>query len=137
MVPDLAERHGPITQLFPRLSGTASARYRLSEEQVAFFHEQGYLAGIPLLDEHQIEALRTELQVLSDPEHPGHRLFYEFHSNESTDPSRILFHALGAWRIGPAARTGWPGSDGSCFASPRRGPSSWACRCSPRNRAAN
>jgi ectoine hydroxylase-related dioxygenase (phytanoyl-CoA dioxygenase family) len=102
MVPDLAERHEPITQLFPRLSGTTSARYRLSEEQVTFFHEQGYLAGIPLLDEQQIEALRAELQALADPEHPGHRLFYEFHSNESTDPSRILFHALGAWRIGPA-----------------------------------
>jgi hypothetical protein len=32
---------------------------------------------------------------------PGHRLFYEFHSNESTDPSTVLFHALGAWRLSP------------------------------------
>ena len=32
---------------------------------------------------------------------PSHSLYYEFHSNESADPSTILFHALGAWRIGP------------------------------------
>jgi len=34
-----------------------------------------------------------------DPQHPGNHLFHEFHSNESTDPAHILFHALGAWRI--------------------------------------
>jgi ectoine hydroxylase-related dioxygenase (phytanoyl-CoA dioxygenase family) len=28
-------------------------------------------------------------------------LFHEYHTNESADPSRILFHALGAWRIKP------------------------------------
>ena len=29
-------------------------------------------------------------------------LWYEFNSNESNDPSRVLFHALGAWRLAPA-----------------------------------
>ena len=52
-----------------------------------------------MLDEAQIEQLRNELGQLSDTNFPGHELFYEFHSNESTDPSTILFHALGAWRI--------------------------------------
>ncbi|MGH9347287.1 MAG: phytanoyl-CoA dioxygenase family protein [Vicinamibacterales bacterium] len=103
MVPDLAERHAPITRLFPPPEGAgAPARYRLTGEQVAFFGEHGYLAGIPLLDAAQLEALRAELQALVDPAHPGNRLFYEFHSNESTDPSLVLFHALGAWRIAPA-----------------------------------
>ena len=31
----------------------------------------------------QIEVLRDELARLMDPAHPGHELFYEFHSNES------------------------------------------------------
>jgi ectoine hydroxylase-related dioxygenase (phytanoyl-CoA dioxygenase family) len=74
-------------------------RYRLSEEQVAFFHEYGYLAGVRLLDDEQVEQLRRELAGLTDPKHPGNELFYEFHSNESADASRVLFHALGAWRI--------------------------------------
>jgi ectoine hydroxylase-related dioxygenase (phytanoyl-CoA dioxygenase family) len=36
-----------------------------------------------------------------EPAHPGHHLFYEFHTNESRDPNAVLFHALGAWRITP------------------------------------
>jgi ectoine hydroxylase-related dioxygenase (phytanoyl-CoA dioxygenase family) len=48
-----------------------------------------------------VETLRKELVDLADPKHPGHELFYEYHSNESTDPDHILFHALGAWRITP------------------------------------
>ena len=33
---------------------------------------------------------------------PSHELFHEYHSNESSNPDTILFHALGAWRTGPA-----------------------------------
>ena len=36
------------------------------------------------------------------PSHPSHELFHEYHSNESGNPDTILFHALGAWRTGPA-----------------------------------
>jgi ectoine hydroxylase-related dioxygenase (phytanoyl-CoA dioxygenase family) len=76
-------------------------RYRLSDEQVAFYHEYGYLKGIRILTDRQVEALREELKELMDPSQPGHHLFYEYHSNESKDPSRSLFHALGAWRVAP------------------------------------
>jgi len=41
------------------------------------------------------------LSELMNPEHPARGLWYEFHSNESTDPAQVLFHALGAWRIAP------------------------------------
>jgi hypothetical protein len=102
MASDLALRHGPITGLFPRLSGRDEAeRYRLTGDQIRFFEERGYLAGIPILDDIQIDVLREELDAIGDPAHPGHALFYEFHSNESADPARVLFHALGAWRIAP------------------------------------
>jgi hypothetical protein len=73
----------------------------LSDEQVEFYHENGYLAGIRLLDDAQIEVLRGEVLELVDPNHPGNSLFYEFNSNESASPDEILFHALGAWRIQP------------------------------------
>ena len=43
--------------------------------------------------------LRAELGQLTDPAHPGNKLFYEYHSNESADPNKTLFHALGAWRV--------------------------------------
>src|SRR5690242_7244178 len=100
MVEDLSARHGPVGALLP--SGPADHdRYRLSDEQVRFFHENGYLSGIRILSNAQVDRLRSELQELFDPKHPGNELFHEFHSNESPDPSRVLFHALGAWRIKP------------------------------------
>jgi ectoine hydroxylase-related dioxygenase (phytanoyl-CoA dioxygenase family) len=54
-----------------------------------------------MLNDAQIDVLRRELTALMDPAHPRD-LFYEYHSNESADPARTLFHALGAWRVSPA-----------------------------------
>jgi ectoine hydroxylase-related dioxygenase (phytanoyl-CoA dioxygenase family) len=103
MVTDLSTRHEPISGTFPRPATREEwAGYRLSDEQLDFFHEQGYLGGIRVLDDPQIEALRAEIETLADPAHPGHHLFHEYHSNESADPSRVLFHALGAWRVAAA-----------------------------------
>lgn len=100
MTEDLSTYHYPIGNLFPELTNAKEwERFRLTQEQVEFYREHGYLAGIKLLDETQIETLRDELQELTDPNHPGNHLFYEFNLNESADPAKILFHALGAWRI--------------------------------------
>ena len=102
MVEDLSRRHNLIGDLFAQPPSSRQwDRYRLSDEQVRFFHENGYISGIRILDDKQVERLRSELQELFDPKHPGNPLFHEFHSNESPDPSRVLFHALGAWRIQP------------------------------------
>ncbi len=103
MLTDLSLHHQPITELFTQPSAAADwNEYRLSQDQVDFFHTNGYLAGIRALNEEQIDSLRGELAQLIDPSHRGHSLFYEFHSNESIDPATVLFHALGAWRITPA-----------------------------------
>jgi ectoine hydroxylase-related dioxygenase (phytanoyl-CoA dioxygenase family) len=77
-------------------------QYKLTQEQIDFFNENGYLGGVKMLDEIQVEKLRNELIELTDQHHPGNSLFYEFHSNESADSESILFHSLGAWRITPA-----------------------------------
>src|SRR5213083_3379250 len=102
MISDLSKNHEPITNLF--LLPTSPEdwnRYRLTKDQIEFFHTNGYLAGIRLLNDEQIAVLRGELTDLINPNHPGHHLFYEFHSNEAIDPATVLFHALGAWRIAP------------------------------------
>ncbi len=92
----------PVSTLFARPSSPAEwDRYRLSDDQVRFFHDNGYLVGMRVLTDDQVNALGGELAGLMDPAHPGHALFYEFHSNESTEPSTVLFHALGAWRVAP------------------------------------
>src|SRR5215217_6627311 len=102
MIEDLSRYHSPVSDLFPQPLTTEDwESYRLTGDQVSFYKEHGYLAGIRILDELQLEVLRREVAELVDPAHPGHDLFYEFNANESADPDRILFHALGAWRITP------------------------------------
>jgi ectoine hydroxylase-related dioxygenase (phytanoyl-CoA dioxygenase family) len=102
MITDLSNWAAPVGSFVRRpASADEWNRLRLTDEQVAFFHEYGYLKGIRILSDDQVETLRSELQGLFDPHHPGNALFHEYHTNESPDPARVLFHALGAWRITP------------------------------------
>ena len=73
--------------------------FRLSAEQVEHFHEFGYVSGVRILSDEQIELLRNDLARFFEPQHDGREFWHEYHSNESADPDRVLFHALGAWRI--------------------------------------
>lgn len=99
---DLSLTHQPISDLFLPASHPEAGTLRLSEEQVQFFREHGYVSGLRVLSDAQVDRLLEELENFFDPRHEGHELWYEYHSNESADPSRVLFHALGAWRIGTA-----------------------------------
>ncbi|MCE9613547.1 MAG: phytanoyl-CoA dioxygenase family protein [Lentisphaerae bacterium] len=103
MPQDLSRQHSPIGTLYP-VPDTHEAweRYRLSDAQVAFYRANGYLGGVRVLTDNQLEVLRAELERLMKPDHPGRDLFHEYHVNESGQPGRILFHALGAWRIEPS-----------------------------------
>jgi len=99
---DLAQDHQPISDLFRQPTSAAEwDALRLSDEQVAFFEENGYLSGVRLLSDEQVDVLRDELTDFFSPDHPGNDLWYEYHTNESGDPHNVLFHALGAWRIKP------------------------------------
>lgn len=97
---DLSARHQLLGDFFKWPASPAEwEQYRLTDEQVAFYHEYGYVSNIKLLEEWQIDRLNAELAAIADPAHPGNSLFYQFASNESTDVNTVLFHALGAWRI--------------------------------------
>jgi len=100
MIQDLSQIHHPLGKL-GRLPATAGEweKFQLTDQQIADFDRNGYLTGIRVLDDEQIEILRAELDRLMDKSHPAHHLFYEFHTNESQDANTTLFHALGAWRI--------------------------------------
>jgi ectoine hydroxylase-related dioxygenase (phytanoyl-CoA dioxygenase family) len=103
MTHDLSTYDRPVTDLFSPLDGSHPAeQYRLSPEQLGFYHENGYVAGIRVLTEAQADVLADQLKDLFDPNHEGHELWHEYHTNESGDPDNVLFHALGAWRIKPA-----------------------------------
>lgn len=97
---DLSEHHQLISDLFPSISfKEAWEKYKLSDEQISFFNTYGFLSDVKILEDRQVEKLLYDLEEIKDPSHPGHNLFYEFHSNESKDPNAVLFHSLGHWRI--------------------------------------
>ncbi|MET2986510.1 phytanoyl-CoA dioxygenase family protein [Aureibaculum conchae] len=99
-IKDLADYHQLLTDLFKQPQSHEDwEQFRLSDEQVAHFHEYGYVSGIKLLDENQVDFLNEQLVEVMNPNHPAHHLFYEYHSNESNDPNSVLFHSLGHWRI--------------------------------------
>lgn len=102
MTTDLSTFHYDLGALGAGKPLEDSSRYRLTDEQLQFYNDLGYLAGIRILNDAQVELLRVELQKLVDPACEGRELFYEYNSNESTDSGKVLFHALGAWRISRA-----------------------------------
>lgn len=97
---DLAAYHHLVSEMF-QWPATAAEwdQYRLTQEQLDFFEENGYVSNIKLLEDWQVEILKSELDQIMDPAHLANDLFYEFHTNESSDPNAVLFHALGAWRL--------------------------------------
>jgi ectoine hydroxylase-related dioxygenase (phytanoyl-CoA dioxygenase family) len=102
MASDLSLRHELVGSLFQLPSQRDDWRaLRLSQDQLDFYVENGYLPGVRMLDDQQIAALREELNDLLQPGHDGQELWYEYHTNESGDPDQVLFHSLGAWRIKP------------------------------------
>jgi len=97
---DLSIYHELISELFPKISAKETwEQYKLTDEQVSFYNEYGYLANVKILEDFQVDQLNKELAKIMDPTHPKNDLFYEFNSNESDDPNRMLFHSLGHWRI--------------------------------------
>lgn len=92
---DLSSKHGPIGSLF----ANGSSDIVVTDEQRGFFDDNGYVAGIKLLDSEQLDALRNDLAVMMMPDYGSDDRFYEYNLNESADKSKILFHALGAWRV--------------------------------------
>ncbi|MEQ6120927.1 phytanoyl-CoA dioxygenase family protein [Reichenbachiella sp. MALMAid0571] len=97
---DFSQYSDMISGIFQKISAKeAWEEYKLSDEQVDFFKENGYLHNIKILEDDQIDTLNKELAEITDPSHPKNDLFYEFNSNESEDPNAVLFHSLGHWRI--------------------------------------
>lgn len=100
--PDLASYGQPVTNIFKQPATAAEWEpYILSKEQLRFFEKNGYLSGIKILEEAQVDLLNEELVQLQSVSGAGKELFYHYESNESEDPDKVLFHAIGAWRVTP------------------------------------
>ncbi len=99
---DLAEQSHPISNLFEQPKTAQDwEQYMLTEDQVAAFEKDGFIKGIKVLTGEQVDALNHELIKLQSLSAEERALFYHYESNESEDPDKVLFHAIGAWRLTP------------------------------------
>ena len=97
---DLADLHNPIGKFIQQpVNKITWKEFRLTDEQIYFFNENGYLSNIKLLEEWQVDILRDELAQITDSTYSGNSLFHYYNSNESSNQDSVLLHALGAWRI--------------------------------------
>ncbi len=97
---DLSLTHEAISDLFA--VGDGVQPLLISSDQAGSFADEGFMFGVPVLSQRQIEKLRESLEFLMTPDQYENPLFHEFHLNESTVPERRLFHALGGWRVSEA-----------------------------------
>jgi len=97
---DLSTTHEPLTDIFSDSAGRS--RSLISTKNRKDFERNGFIIGVPLLSEEQVSELWAGLEILLLHGKTGNPLFYECNLNESKDNDRILFHALGGWRLSPA-----------------------------------
>jgi hypothetical protein len=72
MTEDLSIHHQPIGGFFSMpVAPDQWASYRLTDEQIGFYEQNGYLSGIRVLSDEQVDLLRAELDEFFEPEHPG------------------------------------------------------------------
>lgn len=97
----LERHHRPVTRLFPDPEAGREA-HRLSEDQVRFFHDQGYVRGGRVLDPTQIDVLRAGLEEIRSGRNFRTAELYEIDEDYRTDPEHNVFHFLGGWLIDEA-----------------------------------
>lgn len=99
---DLADYGGPISNLFDQPKNAKDwEQYVLSEDHISFFKKNGFVNGIKIMTGEQVDMLNDELTKLQSLSAEEIALFYHYESNESEDPGKVLFHAIGAWRVTP------------------------------------
>jgi ectoine hydroxylase-related dioxygenase (phytanoyl-CoA dioxygenase family) len=91
---------GPLTGLFPRLRSREEAdSLRLRPEQARSFEENGYVAGVRILDGAALDAVREAVERIRGGENPHLDLLYEVEEDYFRDPGRNAFHCLGGWLV--------------------------------------
>src|SRR5262245_10209099 len=101
-VKDLSKTHHRVSELFPwPETGDQWTEYELPAEKISFFRKNGFVSGIRMLDNEQIDLLRKELADVSNPKHEGHELFM---SSTPTSPLILLLYYFMPWVPGASCR---------------------------------
>ncbi len=94
--------HGYLTDGFPAATSTEHLKqYALSQEQEAYYRENGFLAGVDILAADQVAELARHLELLRQGLHDHMDRLYEVEADYLSRPDQVVFHFLGAWLVDP------------------------------------
>jgi len=97
---DYKQIHRIVGDLFAPLKSEADrSKCMISQDDVASFHEKGFLRGPRILDNQQIEKLRAALEEMRTGHNPRMKELYEIDAAYLAAPEKHVFHFLGAWMI--------------------------------------
>ncbi|PYQ50402.1 MAG: phytanoyl-CoA dioxygenase family protein [Acidobacteria bacterium] len=92
----------PLTGLFPSIRSRRDAdALRLGAEEVRSFEEDGFVAGIRVLQGAALDAVREAAERIQRGVTPHLDLLYEVDEDYYRDPGRNAFHCLGGWLVEP------------------------------------
>lgn len=95
--------HHAVGALFPPLRNQSELEAcRLSDAQVAEYHERGFIRGPQVLNDEQLAALREGLEAIRTGRNPRIGELYEIDADYLSAPEANVFHILGAWMIDEA-----------------------------------
>ncbi|MFF4804430.1 phytanoyl-CoA dioxygenase family protein [Streptomyces sp. NPDC001351] len=92
MSADLSTTHGAIRP-WPQPANPQA----LTQEQLDSYWENGFLIGLPVFSADEIAEIRADIEEISDPEHDGRDLWFEYHSDASKTGGQV--HGVGGWRV--------------------------------------
>jgi hypothetical protein len=102
MLPEYQKIHHYLTSGFPRIdSEEERRRYELPEEQVRIYRENGFIAGVPILQQPQVEELSLRLETIRNGLDSHAERLYEVEADWQKRPDEVVFHFLGAWLVDP------------------------------------
>src|SRR5213592_840741 len=94
--------HGYIEDGSPRATSADDVtRYELTPEQVAGYHENGFLAGVRILESAQAVELSRRLELIRRGLREHVDRIYEVEADYLERPQDVVFHFQGAWLVDP------------------------------------
>ncbi len=94
--------HAYIKDGFPHAACAKDLeRHELTAEQVESYHENGFLAGIKILEPEQVAELSRRLELIRKGLNKHMDRLYEVEADYLARPDEVVFHFLGAWLVDP------------------------------------
>jgi ectoine hydroxylase-related dioxygenase (phytanoyl-CoA dioxygenase family) len=69
----------------------------LTEQQLEDYWRDGFLIGVPVLTDEEVDVLLKDVEEIADPDHDGSEFWYEYNSDVTRTAGTL--QGIGGWRV--------------------------------------